>query len=53
MIHINEMLHETVRIAKTPPRYAAHPNKARKHRYERRKVRSVIRLGEWNEEDLF
>jgi hypothetical protein len=46
-------MNESCRNTKTLRRYADHPNKAKKHRYERRKVRSVIRLGDWHSDDIF
>ncbi len=41
---------ETVRNTKHPFRKADdRPVKAQKHRYERRKVKEIIRLGDWQE----
>jgi hypothetical protein len=51
MTNTIEILHEVTRNAKTLRRYAEQPSKVKKHRYERRKVRSFIRLGDWNEDD--
>ena len=45
-----EQLNELIRNAKMLRRFADYASKARKHRYERRKIRSVIRLGEWNDD---
>ena len=46
-----DILDEAIRNTKILRRYADQANKAKKHRYERRKVRSFIRLGDWNEDD--
>ena len=46
-----DILNEAIRNAKTLRRYAEQSTKAKKHRYERRKVRSLIRLGDWSEDD--
>ena len=46
-----ETMTEIVRNAKHPFRKADDlPAKPLKHRYERRKIRSFLRLGEWAEE---
>lgn len=50
MINTSDILDEAIRFGKALRRYAGHPNKARKHRYERRKVRGFIRLGDWSED---
>lgn len=46
-----ETLHEATRNGKTLRRLADQTNKARMHRYERRKIRNFIRMGDWNEDD--
>jgi hypothetical protein len=51
MTNSTELINEVILNAKALRRYASHPNKAKKHRYERRKVRGCIRLGEWNDDD--
>jgi hypothetical protein len=51
MTHSLELLNAALRNAKSLRRYADQVTKAKKHRYERRKVRSFIRLGEWSEDD--
>jgi hypothetical protein len=50
MTHSIELLNELIRNAKAL-RIADLPNKAKKHRYARRKVRGFIRLGDWREDD--
>jgi len=46
-----ESMTEIVRNAKHPFRKADDmPAKPQKHRYERRKIRSFLRLGDWIEE---
>lgn len=45
-------MNEVLRNAKTLRRNADHFSKAKKHRYERRKVRSAIRLGDWYSDDI-
>jgi len=45
------LIQETVRDTKHPFRQADNrPAKAKKNRYERRKIREVLRLGDWLEE---
>jgi hypothetical protein len=51
MTNSAELVGEAIRNARALRRYAQHPNKARKHRYERRKIRGYIRLGSWIEAD--
>jgi hypothetical protein len=51
MLNSIEALHGVIRDTKALRRYASHPDKARKHRYERRKVRGFIRLGDWHEDE--
>jgi hypothetical protein len=46
-----DILNQPIRNGKSLRRFAEQFSKARKHRYERRKVRSFIRLGDWNEDD--
>lgn len=46
-----ELLNNATRNTKTLRRYADQATKAKKHRYERRKIRSFIRLGDWTEEE--
>jgi hypothetical protein len=46
-----ELLNEAIRNTRNSRRYSAHPKKAKQHRYERRRIRSVIRLGDWCEDD--
>ncbi len=42
------LIQETVRNSKHPFRQAdSRPAKAKKNRYERRKIREVLRLGDW------
>jgi hypothetical protein len=45
-----EILNEVLRTSRILRRLADQPSKVKKHRYERRKVRSFIRLGDWNED---
>lgn len=52
MTNSTEMIHELIRNGKALHIYGGHANKARKHRYERRKVHSFIRLGDWKEDDF-
>lgn len=45
-------MQEALRADKHPfTQLAFHSGKAKKHRYERRKIREFMRLGEWNDED--
>ncbi len=46
-----ESLNEVIVNAKSLRRYEDQTTKARKHRYERRKIRSAIRQGEWGADD--
>jgi hypothetical protein len=51
MIKSLNLLTEFIRDAKPILRQMDHrPKKASKHRYERRKVREFLRLGDWAEE---
>jgi hypothetical protein len=50
MTNSTELFNELIRNGKAL-RLADHPNKAKKHRYARRKVRGFIRLGDWREDD--
>ncbi len=46
-----EMITETLRNTKHPFRQVAdRPDKPKKHRYERRKIREFLRGGDWSEE---
>jgi hypothetical protein len=51
MTYATEILHEAMTHNKMLRRFAGPTTKAKKHRYERRKVRGYIRLGDWNEDD--
>jgi hypothetical protein len=51
MTNTIELLNEATRNVKLLRRLADQPSKVKKHRYERRKVRSFIRLGDWNDDD--
>jgi hypothetical protein len=43
-----DVIHETIRNPKHPFRQVnAQPGKPKKHRYERRKIKEIIRLGDW------
>lgn len=47
----SELLSEAVRNPKNPFRQTANqPDKAHKHRYERRKIKQFIYQGDWTEE---
>ena len=51
MIKTLEMLTDAIRNPKTTLRKITdQPKKAEKHRYERRKVKECLRLGDWGEE---
>jgi hypothetical protein len=53
MTKTNDTISEVIRNPKHPFRKADdRPIKAQKHRYERRKVKEFIRLGDWSQEDL-
>lgn len=44
-----DVLTEAIRNTKHPfPQVADRPDKPHKHRYERRKVKQFIQLGDWN-----
>jgi hypothetical protein len=51
MTNSTEVVWEVIQNAKALRRYASQPDKPKKHRYERRKVHSLIRLGEWDEDE--
>ena len=52
MIKTLDVINETVRNPKHPFRKTDnHPKKAVKHRYERRKVKSYLHLGDWLAEE--
>ncbi len=53
MTHYTEWSHEEIRNSKNLRRYGDHYTKPKKHRYERRKVRTLIRLVEWGEDEAF
>ncbi len=45
-----DLIAETIRDPKHPFRQVDNrPQKPQKHRYERRKVKEIIRLGDWTE----
>lgn len=46
-----ERLNEVMRNPRMLRRTSDLSTKPRKHRYERRKVRSLLRLGDWSEDD--
>ncbi|MEP6662747.1 MAG: hypothetical protein ABJC04_03685 [Verrucomicrobiota bacterium] len=49
-----DLIAETIRDPKHPFRQVeSRPQKSQKHRYERRKVREIIRLGNWAGEPQF
>ena len=51
MIKTLDLITEVVRNPKNSFRKIAdRPRKAEKHRYERRKVKEFLRLGDWGEE---
>jgi hypothetical protein len=51
MIKTLNLIHETIRSTKHPFRQAENrPAKAHKNRYERRKIREFLRLGDWSPE---
>ncbi len=53
MIKTLELITEVVRNPKNSFRKITdQPKKAEKHRYERRKVKGILRLGDWGEESL-
>ena len=46
-----DLISDTIRNTKHPFRQVDdRPDKQRKHRYERRKVREIIRMGDWSEQ---
>lgn len=52
MIKTLDLITEAVRNPKTSFRKASdRPKKAEKHRYERRKVKEYLRLGDWGGEE--
>lgn len=52
MIKTLDLISEAVRNPKaTFRKIADRPRKAEKHRYERRKVKEFLKLGDWNEEN--
>ena len=53
MMKTVEIIGEAVRNPKYPFRKTEHqPKKARKHRYERRKIREYLHLGDWLAEEM-
>lgn len=47
-----DAIHDTIRATNHPFRQTdSRPRKAQKHRYERRKVREFMRLGDWAEQE--
>ena len=47
-----DAIHDTIRATSHPFRQTdSRPRKAQKHRYERRKVREFMRLGDWAEQE--
>lgn len=52
MIKTLEAISEVIRNPKPSFRQADdRPQKAKKHRYERRKIKEIIRLGDWAQEN--
>lgn len=46
-----DLIAETIRSSKHPfPQADNRPHKPQKHRYERRKVKEIIRLNDWTSE---
>lgn len=53
MIKSLDLISEVVRNPKNTFRKITNrPKKAEKHRYERRKVKEILRLGDWGEESV-
>ena len=53
MMQTLEVIGEAVRNPKYPFRKTEHqPKKERKHRYERRKIKEYIHLGDWLAEEM-
>ena len=48
-----EQLDSVIRSVKGLRRHTHYAGKAKRHRYERRKIRGCIRLGSWEDEDAF
>jgi len=47
----NDIITEAVRSTKHPfPQLGDRPAKEKKHRYERRKIREYLKLGDWVEQ---
>jgi hypothetical protein len=43
-----DLIAETIRSSRHPfPHTDSRPHKSQKHRYERRKVKEIIRIGDW------
>ena len=52
MIKTLDLITEVIRNSKNSFRKSGdRPRKAEKHRYERRKVKGLLRLGDWGEEN--
>lgn len=53
MIKTLDLITEVIRNPKNSFRKIAdRPKKAEKHRYERRKVKEILRVGDWGEESM-
>lgn len=53
MMKTLEVMGETIRNPKHPFRKTEHlPKKSRKNRYERRKIREYLHLGNWMAEEM-
>jgi hypothetical protein len=51
MTNNNESITETLRDPKHPFRAVAdRPKKAQKHRYERRKIRGILKITDWSDD---
>jgi hypothetical protein len=51
MVKSLDFLAETVRASKNPfPQVDARPEKPQKHRYERRKIKAILRQSDWQED---
>jgi hypothetical protein len=48
-----DVINETIRNPKHPFRQVNdRPDKPKKHRYERRKIKEYLKLGDWSPEDF-
>ena len=53
MTKSNDLVAETLRDPKHPFRAVAdRPKKSQKHRYERRKIREILKLTDWSDDAL-